>query len=92
MTPLKGKSLGKPGSMSCGLGLQPSSKVVEGTTTVVGQVRFQSHGLASGDSLVVAIASTMEAMLADQEVLGMAVAVELSMSKWPSIWEAPENL
>lgn len=78
--------------MSFGLGLQPSSKVVEGTTAFVGQVRSQFHGLAAGDSLVVATASTMEAMLADQGVLGMAVAVEFSMSKWPSIWEAPENL
>lgn len=55
------------------------------------QVRAQSHGLAPGDTLVVATAGTMEAMLADEEVLGIAVALQLSMSQWPSIWEATEN-
>lgn len=52
----------------------------------MGQVRSQSHGLAAGDTLVVATASTMEATLADEGVLGVAAALELSICKWPSIW------
>lgn len=62
--------------MPCGLELYPSSEVVEGTSAFVGQVGSQSRGPAAGDTLVLATASTMEAMLADEEALGMASVSE----------------
>lgn len=52
----------------------------------------QSHSLVSGDILVLATASTVAAMLADEDVLGMTVASELSVSKGPNIWDTVENL